>query len=119
MAKKEFTHKDLSPKELELLKETYVELKIKSMDYGDLRDFANEHISLQIKSTIGDDEELEAWQEMEEFLKEDFEDTIKNIKIKIQKKKEKNRESKIEIEEKINSENKIKEDSKKLDMWED
>ena len=116
MAKKQFNYSDLSPKELELLKEIYIELKVKSMTLADLKEFATDNISLQIKNTIGNDEELDAWKEMEEFFKDEFEDTIKGIQMKIGSKN--NAKSDPIIRDvKVEAEN--KEDVKKLDMWED
>ena len=114
MAKKQINYSDLSPKELELLKDIYIDLKVKSMNNNDLKDFAIENISLQIKSTIGNDEEVEAWNEMEDFFKDEFENTIKEIKVKLGSKKSDQfnlEEIKIETEE--------KRENKKLDMWED
>ena len=89
MAKKKINYSDLSSKELELLKDIYVDLKVKSMNDNDLKDFAFDNISLQIKNTIGNDEELEAWQEMEDFFKDDFHNTIQDIQIKMKSKSEK------------------------------
>ena len=116
MAKKQINYSDLSPKELELLKDTYIDLKVKSMNNNDLKDFVIENISLQIKNTIGNDEELEAWREMEDFFKDDFENKIQDIKLKLDAKKVdqfnlNSKEVKIETEEKG--------ENKKLDMWED
>ena len=79
MAKKKINYSDLSNKELELLKDIYIDQKVKSMNINDLKGFAFENISLQIKNTIGNDEELEAWQEMEDFFKDEFLNTIKDI----------------------------------------
>lgn len=116
MAKQQFNYSDLSPKELELLKEIYIELKVKSMTLADLKEFATDNISLQIKNTIGNDEEIDAWREMEEFFKDEFEDTIKGIQMKIGSK---NIAQKDLIVRKVKVEAEKKEDEKKLDMWED
>lgn len=118
MSKKQINYSDLSKKELELLKDEYIDLKVKSMNNNDLKDFAIENISLQIKNTIGNDEELEAWSEMEEFFKDEFEKIIQNIQLKM---RSTNREYKnLNIEEiKPNKEDKEKEKDKKFDMWED
>ena len=116
MTKKQIQYSDLSPKELEQLKEKYIELKVKSMNNNDLKDFAFENISLQIKNTIGNDEELEAWQEMEDFFKDEFHTTIQNIQIKMRSKNGEITYS--NIEEKIPANADVGED-KKLDMWED
>tara|TARA_Y100000589_G_scaffold309118_1_gene326268 strand:- start:329 stop:673 length:345 start_codon:yes stop_codon:yes gene_type:complete len=114
MAKK-INYSDLSTSELELLKETYIDLKVKSMNNDDLKDFVIENLSLQIKSTIGKEEELEAWNEMEEFFKDEFENTIQNIKNNM---RSTNGERTDTIIEKIKLEIEDQED-KKLDMWED
>ena len=86
MAKKKINYSDLSTKELELLKDIYIDLKVKSMNINDLKGFAFENISLQIKNTIGNEEELEAWQEMEDFFKDDFLNTIQDIQNKLKSK---------------------------------
>ena len=116
MAKKKINYSDLSIKELELLKDIYIDLKVKSMSNKDLIDFAFENISLQIKNTIGNDEELEAWQEMERFFKDEFENTIQNIQTKMKSKNDRytdlnTKEVKFDIED--------EQEDKKLDMWED
>ena len=116
MAKKQFNFKDLTSKELELLKETYINLKVNSMSNDDLRKFAIENISIQIKNTIGNEEEVEAWQEMEEFFKDEFEITIKKIKNLIESK---NVKSLFSDDEQIKIESENVEETKKLDMWED
>tara|TARA_B100000609_G_C16992020_1_gene319208 strand:- start:88 stop:438 length:351 start_codon:yes stop_codon:yes gene_type:complete len=116
MAKKQINYSDLSPIELELLKDTYINLKVKSMNFNDLKDFAVENISLQIKSTIGNDEELEAWHEMEDFFKDEFENKIQEVKIKLRA--QKGDQSNL-IFEKIEVETEAKGEDKKLDMWED
>ena len=118
MAKKKINYSDLSSKELELLKDTYIDLKVQSMKINDLKDFALENISLQIKNTIGNDEELEAWQEMEDFFKDEFQNTIKDIQIKI---RSKNIElTHLSIDSKIEEIKPSSEDTgedKKIDMW--
>ena len=116
MAKKKFNFTDLSPKELELLKEKYIDLRVKSMNMNDLKDFVTENISLQIKNTIGKDEELEAWKEMEDFFKDEFDNTIQNIQIKLGTKNVEH--ASLDIK-KVKRDDAGKEEEKKLDMWED
>tara|TARA_B100000212_G_C27060486_1_gene399549 strand:- start:32 stop:403 length:372 start_codon:yes stop_codon:yes gene_type:complete len=116
MTKQQINYSDLSPKELELLKDIYVNLKVKSMNNNDLKNFAVENISLQIKSTIGNEEELEAWHEMEDFFRDEFENTIQEIKIKLRSKKDALSNLKIE---RIAVKTEDKKEDKKLDMWED
>ena len=116
MAKKQLNYSDLSTQELEILKDTYIDFKVKSMNNNELKNFAIENISLQIKSTIGNDEELEAWHEMEEFFKDEFINIIRGIQTKMRPKiSEQNKLNAQEV--KIESED--KEEEKKLDMWED
>ena len=116
MPKKKINYLDLSNKELELLKDTYIDQKVKSMNNNDLKDFAIENISLQIKSTIGNDEELEAWQEMEEFFKNEFENTIRDIQLKLRSKDD---EQTFLQSDGRKDESTDKKEDKKLDMWED
>ena len=116
MAKKKINYSDLSNKELELLKDIYIDLKVKSMNINDLKGFAFENISLQIKNTIGNEEELEAWQEMEDFFKDEFLNTIQDIQIKLRSKNDEL--TNLDIEEEKHAAEYTGED-KKLDMWED
>ena len=116
MTKKKINYSDLSSKELEILKDKYIDLKVKSMSDYDLKEFAIQNISLQIKNTIGSEEELEAWNEMEEFFKDEFINIIRDIQINInstfsENPNLKNQETKIYAEDKG--------EDKKLDMWQD
>ena len=118
MNKNQITYSDLSNKELELLKDLYINLKVESMNINDLKEFVSENISLQIKSTIGNDEELEAWREMEEFFKDEFDSTIRNIQLKVRSKQ--SGQVNINIEQiKPETEDEDKDKEKKIDMWED
>ena len=116
MTKKQINYSDLSRNELEILKDKYIDQRVKSMNIKDLKDFAIEQISLQIKNTIGNDEELEAWQEMKEFFKDEFDNTIRDIQIKM-KQENGNDNNKSIDEKKLVAEVKVKEE--KIDMWED
>ena len=116
MAKKNFDYTDLSPKELELLKDIYIDLKVKSMNNDELKKFVIENISLQIKSTIGNDEELEAWQEMEEFFKDEFENIIRDLQIKMRSNSVE--QANLNTKE-INLKAENDKEDKKLDMWDD
>ena len=116
MTKKQINYSDLSSNELEILKDKYIDQRVKSMNFKDLKDFAIEHISLQIKNTIGNDEECEAWQEMKEFFKDEFDNTIRDIQFNM-KQKNGNDTNIIIDEKKLEAEVKVKEE--KIDMWED
>tara|TARA_Y100000589_G_scaffold283594_1_gene281791 strand:+ start:1217 stop:1576 length:360 start_codon:yes stop_codon:yes gene_type:complete len=119
MEKKDFNYKNLSSKELEYLKDIYIDQKVRTMDFNELKNFVSEHISLQIKSTIGHDEELEAWQEMENFFKDEFENTINSIQIKFNSNNQSIHQKQNDLAEKIKSDASIEKDNEKKDMWED
>ena len=73
MKKKSFIYSDLSKKQLENLKELYVQKKVESMSLKELKEYVLENISHQINDTIGKEEEMEAWREMSDFFGEQFE----------------------------------------------
>ena len=119
MKKKEIIYSNLSKKQLEKLKELYVQKKVESMSHQELKNYVLEIISHQINDTIDKEEEMEAWREMSDFFGEQFEITI----LEIQKKyiDQKNvleteidtQKQRIELLEKHNS---VQE---KKDMWDD
>ena len=80
MKKNKFNYSDFSNKELESLKEYYITEKVKSMNEFELRQFASEILSHQVKNTIGDEEEKEAWEEIENFFSDNFEFILEGIK---------------------------------------
>ena len=82
MKKKFFIYSDLSKKQLENLKEFYVQKKIESMNHQELKNYVKEIISHQINDTIGKEEEMEAWREMSEFFGEQFQIIILEMKTK-------------------------------------
>ena len=65
-------YSDLSKKQLENLKEFYIQKKVESMSYQELKKYFLEIISHQINDTIGKEEEMEAWKEMSDFFGEVF-----------------------------------------------
>ena len=119
MKKKSFIYSDLSKKQLEKLKEFYIQKKVESMNHQELKQYVFEIISHQINDTIGKEEEMEAWKEMSDFFGEQFEIII----LEIQKKyiDDKNvieieidpQKQRIELLEKNNF------DQEKKDMWDD
>ena len=82
MKKKSFIYSDLSKKQIEKLKEFYIQKKIESMSHQELKQFVLEVISHQINDTIDKEEEMEAWREMSDFFGEQFEIVIQNIQTK-------------------------------------
>ena len=82
MKKKSFIYSDLSKKQLENLKEFYVQKKVESMSFQELKKYVQEIISHQINDTIDKEEEMEAWREMSNFFGEQFEKIILEIQTK-------------------------------------
>ena len=80
MKKKSFSYSELSKKQLENLKEIYIQKKVDSMSHQELKRFVLEIISHQINDTIGKEEEMEAWKEISDFFGEQLERIILEIK---------------------------------------
>ena len=76
MKKENITYADLTKKQLQHLKDYYVQNKVELMNHKELREFVLEIISHQINDTIGKEEEMEAWKEMSSFYEEQFEIVI-------------------------------------------
>ena len=119
MKKKSITFTDLSKKQLQHLKELYIQKKVESMSHKDLKDFFLEIISHQINDTIGKEEEMEAWIEMSNFYGDQFEIIILEIQQKygnnesLQNFEQDSKEHRLELLEK----NKIEKTNQ--DMWDD
>ena len=119
MKKKSLIYSDLSKKQLENLKEIYIQKKVESMSHQELKKYVLEIISHQINDTIGKEEEMEAWREMSEFFGEQFETIILEIQTKFSN--EQNlmdnevdfQKQRIELLERSNL------DQEKQDMWDD
>ena len=58
MKKKSIIYSDLSKKQLETLKELYIQKKVESMSHQELKQYVLEIISHQINDTIGKEEEM-------------------------------------------------------------
>ena len=119
MKKKSIIYSDLSKKQLENLKELYIQKKVESMSHQELKQYVLEIISHQINDTIGKEEEMEAWREMSDFFGEQFEINILEIQTK-------SIDDKNVIETEIDSQKQRIEflernnlDQEKKDMWDD
>ena len=119
MKKKSIIYSDLSKKQLENLKELYIQKKVESMSHQELKQYVLEIISHQINDTIGKEEEMEAWREMSDFFGEQFEVIILEIQTKYI-------DDKNVIETEIDSQKQRIEflernnfDQEKKDMWDD
>ena len=119
MKKKSLIYSDLSKKQLEKLKELYIQKKVESMSHKELKQYVLEIISHQINDTIDKEEEMEAWEEMSDFFGEQFEIVIKEIKTKFIDEKNvleteiDSQKQRIELLQKNNL------DQEKKDMWND
>ena len=119
MKKKSLIYSDLSKKQLEKLKEFYIQKKVESMSHKELKQYVLEIISHQINDTIDKEEEMEAWEEMSDFFGEQFEIVIQEIKTKFIDEKNvleteiNSQEQRIELLQKNNL------DQEKKDMWND
>ena len=119
MKKKSFIYSDLSKKQLENLKELYIQKKVESKSHQELIQYVLEIISHQINDTIGNEEEMEAWREMSDFFGDQFEIIILEIQTKYIDDKNVTeteidpQKQRIELLEKNNL------DQEKKDMWDD
>jgi len=119
MKKKSITYSDLSKKQLENLKELYIQKKVQSMSNEELKQYVLEIISHQINDTIGKEEEMEAWREISDFFGEQFESIILEIQTKFIDDKNvleteiNPQKQRIELLERNNL------DQDKKDMWDD
>ena len=119
MKKKSVIYTDLSKKQLETLKDLYIQKKVESMSHQELKQYVLEIISHQINYTIGKEEELEAWKEMSDFFGEQFGIIILEIQTKFIDDKNiieteiDSQKQRIELLERNNC------DQEKKDMWDD
>ena len=119
MKKKSIIYSDLSKKQLEILKELYIQKKVESMSHQELKQYVLEIISHQINDTIGKEEEMEAWREMSDFFGEQFEINILEIQTKyidennVIETEIDSQKQRIELLERNNL------DHEKKDMWDD
>ena len=116
----ELTHKDLTENELDSLKDMYISSRLNSMNENDLRSFVKEIIIDQIKGTVGNAEEKEAWQEIKEHFSEDLSTKILEVKAKCSKnsKVELKTPEEIEFEKRLGLLKQQEEEEKSSkDMW--
>lgn len=122
VTKEEITYKDLTYSELNKLKDLYIESRLKEMSEIDMKQFVKSIIQDQIKGTVGNQEEKEAWKEMKDHFKDSFTEQLRDIK-KDNQGNEKLRLSPEEEEfnRRLEMVEKLKKDTEKnnADMWED
>ena len=119
MKKKSIVYSDLSKKQLEILKDLFVQKKVESMSHQELKQYVLDIISHQINDTIDKEEEMEAWREMSDFFGEQFEIIILEIQTKYSDEQTHienevdPQKQRIELLERNNL------DQEKKDMWDD
>ncbi len=79
MKNEEISFKDLSKAQLDALKDCYIDSRVDSMSEVDLKKFVRDVLDLQIRGTVGNQEEREVWKEMKEYFDETFEQKIKEV----------------------------------------
>ena len=117
----EFTYKDLSGSELDYLKDIYITSRLNVMSESDLRLFVREILIDQIKGTVGNSEEREAWEEIKEYFSDDLSKKILEVKAKFAKNKKVDLKSpeEIEFDRRLNLLKQQQEEKTSTDMWED
>ena len=119
MNKDEINYKDLSTRQLDSLKDIYIESRLSLMSQDDLKKFVRTIITDQIKSTVGSQEEREAWKEIKEHFQDDFETKIKEVLQVNSPSDESISPEQEELERRLELLNKRKMETKnsKEDMW--
>ena len=115
----ELTYKDLSATELDTLKDMYISSRVDTMNESDLRKFVKEIIIDQIKGTVGNAEEKEAWEEIKEHFSEDLTKKILEAKEKCNKnhKVDKQSPEEIEFNRRLGLLKQQQEEKSSNDMW--
>ena len=116
----ELTYKDLTVQELDSLKDVYISSRVNSMSENDLRLFVKEVIIDQIKGTVGNAEEKEAWEEIKEHFSEDLSSKILEIKARFSKNTKEDLKSpeEIEFDKRLSLlKQQQQEDKSSKDMW--
>ena len=117
----EITYKDLTELELDSLKDIYISSRLNSMNENDLRDFVREIIIDQIKGTVGNAEEKEAWEEIKEHFSQDLSNKILEVKEKCSRnsKVQLKTHEEIEFDKRLSLLKQQQEEKLSKDMWED
>ena len=115
----ELTYKDLSEKELDTLKDMYISSRVNTMTESDLRKFVREIIKDQIKGTVGNAEEKEAWEEIKDHFSQDLSQKILEVKDKCNKNYKINQKTpeEIEFDRRLGLLKQQQEEQSSNDMW--
>tara|TARA_Y100001968_G_C19251719_1_gene664758 strand:+ start:219 stop:572 length:354 start_codon:yes stop_codon:yes gene_type:complete len=115
----QLSYKDLTDRELDYLKDIYISSRVNSMTESDLRLFVRDIIIDQIKGTVGNAEEREAWEEIKEHFSDELEKKILEVKEKFSRNKKEELKSPEEIEfnKRLSLLKQQQEESSNNDMW--
>ena len=115
----ELTYKDLNNNELDTLKDMYISSRVNTMTEIDLRTFVKEIIIDQIKGTVGNAEEKEAWEEIKDHFSGDLSQKILEVKEKCNKnsKIEQKSTDEIEFDRRLGLLRQQQEEQSSKDMW--
>ena len=115
----ELTYKDLSETELDTLKDMYISSRVNTMTESDLRKFVKEIIIDQVKGTVGNAEEKEAWEEIKNHFSENLSKKIYEVKEKCNKnpKAEQKTPEEIEFDRRLGLLKQQQEEQLNKDMW--
>ncbi len=120
MTKDEISYKELNKWELEKLKDLYVSSRLNEMSEVDLRRFVKLVIEDQIKGTVGNEEEREAWKEMKDHFKDNFEEKIQFIQSQTNRTYGKSpdlEKSELDKRKEVIEKRKQEKDQENEDMW--
>ena len=117
----ELTYKDLTEQELDSLKDIYISSRVNAMTENELRLFVREIIIDQIKGTVGNAEEKEAWEEIKDHFSDDLGKVILEVKAKFSKNKKEELKSneEIEFDKRLSFLKQQKDEKSSKDMWDD
>ncbi len=115
----ELTYKDLTEVELDALKDIYISSRVSSMSEEDLRIYVRDIIIDQIKGTVGNAEEKEAWEEIKEFFSSNLSEKILEVKSKFSKNINQRNKTpdEIEFDKRLNHLKQQQEEKTSKDMW--
>ena len=115
----DFTYKDLSETELDTLKDMYISSRVNTMTENELRNFAKEIIIDQIKGTVGNAEEKEAWDEIKDHFSENLSEKILEVKEKCNKNRQLEQRSpeEIEFDKRLGLLKQKQDEQSSKDMW--
>ena len=115
----ELNYKDLSENELDTLKDLYIASRVNAMTESDLRKFVKEIIIDQVKGTVGNAEEKEAWEDIKDHFSEDLSKKILEVKEKCTKnpKVEQKSQEEIEFDRRLGLLKQQQDEESSRDMW--